>query len=64
MKYRLFYWETINLNGLWVRQVQFKIIEEPIGRIETLYRGKIYYLTDMNGNVIIDNRSRKREEKW
>ena len=53
MNYRIFYYEEVfDKLGNPIRLMRNKIIKS----LEETYNYNIYYMTDMNGNVIIDER--------
>ena len=53
MNYRIFYYEeAFDKLGNPIRLMENKIIKS----LEETYNYNIYYMTDMNGNVIIDER--------
>ena len=53
MNYRIFYYEeAFDKLGIPIRLMKNKIIKS----LEETYNYNIYYMTDMNGNIIIDER--------
>ena len=53
MNYRIFYYEeAFDKLGNPIRLMKNKIIKS----LEETYNYNIYYMTDMNGNIIIDER--------
>ena len=53
MNYRIFYYEeAFDKLGKPIRLMKNKIIKS----LEEAYSYNIYYMTDMNGNIIIDER--------
>lgn len=54
--YRVFYNEPYYHRGEWYNELKHKVVTDTIENILKKY--SVYYLTDLNGDVIIDNRKR------